>query len=149
MKACVIQGDDVDDVISVPFNGSLEEARVLLCLDTGTEENIRERSKYITVAIIRTPIPDLVMLVDEDGMLKRLPVNHKAMMFYPGLIVGPAVLTYQQHIYVDGEPDIEFIGIPEGFDYKMVAETSYRRILDRLGDHPHIQYMDRTETETR
>lgn len=124
MRVLLIPGD-YEEVAFIPFKGTLHELTGLFSCRT--------------IEIVRTPIPNLVMMVDEDARLSHRPPNHKAMMFYPGPIFGPAVLSYYKLVPGDEDsPDVEFVGIPEGFDWKMVAESSYQRIVASLGEHPIV-----------
>jgi hypothetical protein len=119
MKAILIVGDE-QPVASVPFKGTLHDARELLGV-SGIE-------------LLQTPIPRLYLLVDEDARLKRkAPVNHKAMLFSTGPIFGPVLLSY-----VTDEVDFKLVGVPERFDFPTVAESSYQRICASLGEHPYV-----------
>lgn len=51
-----------------------------------------------------TRYPAVVMLVDEDGLQKRLPFNPRASCFYDGRIVGTAILMTE--IRVEGSGDL-------------------------------------------
>lgn len=124
MMVLYIPGDKAE-VATIPFRGTLDEvAKAINCQ---------------TVEVLRTPIPDLVLLVDEDARIKKRPPNHKAMLFYHGAIFGPAVITYAYEAQdTDGDPDLKLAGIPDGFDWKLVAESSYQRIVASFGEHPFI-----------
>ena len=57
----------------------------------------------------------LVMVVNEDGLQKQLPMNARAMNFYPGAIVGDVFLCALG--MVGGEPDL--VGLPDDYDIKL------------------------------
>ena len=123
MRALLIPGD-YDEVAFVPWKGTLDE--------------LYEMFSCKTIEVIITPIPGLIMLVDEDARLTNRPPNHKAMMFYPGAVFGPAILTYAEERESDKGNDLHFKGVPDKFDWKLVAESSYQRIVASLGEHPVV-----------
>ena len=48
---------------------------------------------------------NIVMLVDDDGMLKGLSINPLATILYRGRIFGKAILM-REYLNADGEPDL-------------------------------------------
>lgn len=123
MQAILLVAEDKAVPASVPFKGTLEEVY-----------------KYLNCTMVQriaTPIPGLIMLVDEDARMKKSPRNHKAMLFFPGAIFGHAILTYEKLVNEGTEDeDMAWVGIPPKFDFKTVAESSYQRICASIGEHP-------------
>ena len=91
--------------------------KIIFCL-AGSEPEVREiedNSKlreliggWLELVRPRYLPPELLMLVDEEGLLKKLPVNKLGCVLYglgsPSPIVGPLVIAGEG--IVDGEPDI-------------------------------------------
>lgn len=95
--------------------------KVLVVEDNGTEtlkelDNhwpmVREElGGWIEQVRINTRL-DVVMLVDEEGLVKRLPMNSKAMRHYTGIIAGKAIFVGLSGSHM---PEEEWTDLPEDF----------------------------------
>lgn len=144
MNVLFMPTDTKKHIVLQEIHGALEEAQLLL----GSKKNERA-----FIERIRTPIKGLFLYVDEDAIAKRLPLNSRAMLFYAGPIYGPALLTYEEHVVPspengldpkDGPQDV-WVGIPEKFDFEIVAQCSYERICATIGVHPFVTLTERPE----
>lgn len=58
--------------------------------------------------------PGLVLCIDEDGHPKALPANLRASIFYPGGVVGPAILLGEGLVdSEDGFFEVDTISLPD------------------------------------
>jgi hypothetical protein len=96
MKALKVTPDNETSVIDIDLSGSLRPAAKLLGTDTVELVYPRRNSQYI----------HLVMLVDEDGLMKHLKTNLLGcILYFYGEIVGD--------ILIMGHSNGDILGIPE------------------------------------
>lgn len=76
-------------VLRVTTGGEVEMVRI-----TTDFRHLARSIKADSIERVRTRFPDIMLYVDEEGLLKPDPrLNLKAMLFYPGRIVGDVLIT--------------------------------------------------------
>ena len=75
----------------------------------GMQQLVGGYIEIVRPAYLRRPY---VMIVDEEGMLKGLPINNTGSLLYNGPIVGD-VLILKEGFNEDGEPDLLSLDMDE------------------------------------
>lgn len=79
--------------------------------------------------------PSVVMVVDEEGILNKLPVNERASVLYwsGGLIAGDAILVGEDEVDTgEGYAEVDFTGLPE----RVTVQSVIDKILELLATRP-------------
>lgn len=112
--------------IAEPFVGGWAE-KVTTPVATDSEGNFLVGLEYPATQ-------GLFMMVNETGVLQNLPMNIRASHFYPGPIVGDAVMVNVTEDWTEEGPDWKLIDMPETFvtDFLSIAARSMNWITERM-----------------
>lgn len=119
-RAILIPVEGEPTVIDIDLKDSHS---VMKHLDGGWIENVNVN--YDAATGMDVGQRDVAMLVDEEGLVKGLPINKTATPFYcpnprDGIICGPAILVGQ---YEDAEEGWDWTGLPESITPETVLKA--------------------------
>lgn len=88
------------ELLLIPMAGPAR----MVTVDSGDYRSMAAAIGAEYVEHVRTPLPGVAMLVDEEGLLRGREQSPVAGVLYPGVIVGDVLVGSE--VYVDGGRDV-------------------------------------------